>query len=290
MSSSEREVILKEIDRQINNLPPFSPIITKVLSVIDNPASSASDIERIIKYDQVLSSRVLKMANSAYYGYGGKISTISQSIVILGLNTLRAILFTALAAKALNKKLLGYKMQEGDFWKHSVLTALAARTLSAKIKYPNPEEVFIGGLLHDLGKLVLDPFVANHYSAIINLVNTRKILFSEGEREVLGLNHAHVGRRIAEKWNFPALLTEVIAFHHQSSSAPNNKTAAAIISLSTKFATYLSSGIDEKITPLNFEFPPDALDILKFQPQTLRELFPVINASFKDVSSFLGIN
>lgn len=289
MQQSDRDLILKDIDRQINNLPPFSPIIDKVLKIIDNPASSASDIEKVIKYDQVLASRVLRMANSAYYGYSGKISTISQAVVILGLNTLRAILFTASAAKTLNKKLVGYKLDEGGFWKHSVLCALASRAIATKIKYQNIEEVFIGGLLHDLGKLILDPFVAKNYKAIIDIVNAKKISFSQAEGEVIGINHAQVGRRLSEKWNFPSNLVEIIAFHHRPEGASVNKIPPAIVSISTKFATYMASGIDSKTVPLNFEFSLSTLSILNIEQNSLKELYPLVGAAFKDASTFLGM-
>jgi len=288
MEQSTRAEVIKDIERQINNLPAFSVVVSKVLRVVDNPISSARDIEKVVKYDQVLASKILKMANSAYYGYAGKISTLSQGVVILGLNTLRALLLTASASKILNKKLLGYRLEEGRFWEHSVLTALGSRDLANKLRYKNPEEAFVGGLLHDIGKLVLDRHVLKNRGIIEDIINKEGVPLTEAEREVLGINHANVGRRMAEKWNFPPVLSEVINFHHEPERARENKELVAVVSIINAVSLGLTT-LSEEETFSSANIKPETLSILNLSNVGLEEIKILMERSFKDANSFLSL-
>ena len=288
MEQSTRAEVIKDIERQINNLPAFSVVVSKVLRVVDNPISSARDIEKVVKYDQVLASKILKMANSAYYGYAGKISTLSQGVVILGLNTLRALLLTASASKIMNKKLLGYRLEEGRFWEHSVLTALGSRDLANKLRYKNPEEAFVGGLLHDIGKLVLDRHVLKNRGIIEDIINKEGVPLTEAEREVLGINHANVGRRMAEKWNFPPVLSEVINFHHEPERARENKELVAVVSIINAVSLGLTTLSDEE-TFSSAIIKPETLSILNLSNVGLEEIKILMERSFKDANSFLSL-
>lgn len=284
----DREQIIKDIDKQINAFPPFSPIVNKVISVIDNPASSATDIEGVIRYDQSLASRVLRMANSAYYGYSGKISTISQAIVILGLNTLRAVLFTATASKAINKKLSGYKLLDGEFWKHSVMTAIGSRQLAEKIRYKNVEEAFVCGLLHDIGKLLLDSYVINVQNELEALINQTGLSLSEAELQLLGINHAQVGKRIATKSNFPTNLIEVISFHHSPLKSSTQQLTAIICAANYAGLVAIEGFGGRHPIPRDDEVE-EALSILKFDKTFLQDLSQRILAALKDAETFLKV-
>ena len=288
MEQSTRAEVIKDIERQINNLPAFSVVVSKVLRVVDNPISSARDIEKVVKYDQVLASKILKMANSAYYGYAGKISTLSQGVVILGLNTLRALLLTVSASKIMNKKLLGYRLEEGRFWEHSVLTALGSRDLANKLRYKNPEEAFVGGLLHDIGKLVLDRHVLKNRGIIEDIINKEGVPLTEAEREVLGINHANVGRRMAEKWNFPPVLSEVINFHHEPERARENKELVAVVSIINAVSLGLTT-LSEEETFSSANIKPETLSILNLSNVGLEEIKILMERSFKDANSFLSL-
>lgn len=284
---TDRDLILKEIDKQVANLPAFSPVLSKILKVIDNPISSAADIEKVLKYDQSLASRVLKMANSAYYGYAGKISTISQGVVVLGLNTLRALIFTASASRTFAKKLFGYKMGEGDFWKHSVMTAIGARALATRIKYQNPDEAFVAGLMHDIGKLVLDSYVKQKQEEMIQAVETSGKSWAEIELEMIGINHAQVGRRLCEKWNLPPGLTEAVGLHHTPDRAAANKSLSCIICVVNQVAWKLTYPDGDKIgIPSQAEIQT-SIDFLKLPPTILDDLEPKIQMDFRDAGTLV---
>lgn len=284
-----RKNIIRDIEKKVNTFTPFSPIMGKILKVIDNPSSSAMDIEKVIKFDQILASRVLRMANSAYYGYGGKISTISQAIVVLGLNTLRALLFTASASRVMNKRLFGYQLKEGEFWQYSVLTAISSRILAEKVKYPNIEEAFVAGLLHDIGMLIIDVHVRNNIKLIKEVKEEKSLPWYEAETEVLGINHSHVGRRLAETWNFPPLLVEALGYHHTPERASYNQNLVAIICVSAKVSTDLLEREKEVLFEPSLKEIEKGINILKLSDFTLRELPSQVKAAFKDASAFLSL-
>lgn len=283
----EKDRVLKEIEKKINTLPVFSPVLTKVLKVIDDPLSSSSDIEKVIKYDQVMVAKILKMANSAYYGYSGKISTVRGAIVVLGLNTLKALIFTASAFKTFSKKLFGYRYPEGKFWEHSILTACGCRSLSLKLNYKDPEEAFVGGLLHDIGKLILDFFVMKNFKEIEKQIIKDKKNFVDVERNVIGIDHAQVGKRLAIKWNLPEVLQEAIAYHHHPEHAFFNKEIPAIINIVNKIV--VSSREPERETFYQDNHLEKSLEILKLKKNKFQELESHIKASFEEGVNFLSI-
>jgi len=286
--TKDREQIIKDIEKQINAFPPFSPVINKVISVIDNPTSSATDIENVIRYDQSLASRVLRMANSAYYGYSGKISTISQAIVILGLNTLRAVLFTATASKTINKKLSGYKLLDGEFWKHSVMTAIGSRQIAEKVRYKNVEEAFVCGLLHDLGKLLLDSYIINLQKEMDALINSTGLSLSEAELQLLGINHSQVGKRIAVKSNFPTNIVEVINFHHNPIKS-SIQQLSAIVCAANYAGLKAIEGFEGRYPIPREEEIAEAMSILKFDKTFLEDLSQRILSALKDAETFLKV-
>lgn len=229
MEKSPSAVILRDVEKKVNNIPPFSPVIVEALALLDSPKSSAHDIQKVMQSDPVLAARVLRMANSAYYGYSGKISTLTQAVVVLGLNTMRAILVTAYAQKTLDQQLPGYGYSSGKFWEHSVLSALGAKHLSKTIRTKNSEEAFVGGLLHDIGKLIMDPFLKKETLKFRALTENQGVPEEEAELNIFGTNHSLIGKRIAQAWNFPSLLVECIATHHSPEDAVGHQHVSAII-------------------------------------------------------------
>jgi putative nucleotidyltransferase with HDIG domain len=283
----EKDKVLKEIEKKIDTLPIFSPILRKVLEVIDDPLSSSSDIEKVIKYDQVLVAKVLKMANSAYYGYSGKISTVRGAIVVLGLNTLRALVFTASAFKTFSRRLLGYRYLEGKFWEHSVFTACGCRALGMKMNYKDPEEIFVGGLLHDIGKLILDFFVLKNFNIMEEEMKKKKKSWAELEREIIGIDHAQVGRRLSIKWNLPLVLQEAISYHHNPKGAFLYKEVPAIVNIVNNIVRKYNE--PEKEIFYSNNHLEESLEILKIKKSKLQELEIYVKNSFEEGKNLLNI-
>ncbi len=256
----------QEILTQIERLPSLPTVIFEVMKTANNPKSSAIDFDEILKKDQILTARVLKLVNSSFFARQRKITTISESVVVLGFNTLKSIVTAASAARVLGKKMEGYGYGEYGLWKHSFAVALTSKILATALKVDRlvVEEIFIAGLLHDIGKLVLDPIVRERIAALKEEVVLKKRPRIEAERAALGFDHAEIGVKVAKKWNLPEHVEEAIGAHHAIENAREHGKIAAIVALADNLMNAAGVGLLPGRT-LEETVPPMALDILSIQ-------------------------
>lgn len=206
----EMDTILEDL----NQLPTLPQVVTQILAKIDDPDASADEFQSIIAQDPIITAKVLKFSNSAYYGYSREISTVSESIVILGLDTLRSLVIALSAYNVLNRDIKGYGIRNADFWKHSLATAIITREIARVRKYPNRETYFVGGLLHDIGKLLLDRFRFANLEKIQAFKEKNGVPDFLAEKAILGYDHSEVGSSLADTWKFPASLVSIVRYHH----------------------------------------------------------------------------
>lgn len=211
---------LKKIIMVTGDLPPMPYVARKVMDIVGDPNSSAQDLQEVISKDQALASQILKIANSALYACSRKIETLTDAIVMLGFNTIKS-LSVMNATKNLYKfmskgKVLGLK--DKLLWEHSVGSALAARSIAQKINNRYAEQSFLGGLLHDIGKLVLLQKVPELFDSVIEEVYNTGRHFSEVEMEKLGFTHAEVGAHLMDKWKFASEFEFAVKNHHNVSA------------------------------------------------------------------------
>ena len=165
MKESQKKEILKKL-RDMKDIPVLPTTIYKIMEIASNKRSSAQDLSKILEKDQALTSKVLKLANSSYYGFSNKIATISHAIVCLGFDTITSIAVTAEAFEVLKRKNESYELAEGGLFNHSIATALAAKLIARKVNYPDTEEAFVAGLLHDIGKLVMNLLYKDEFKKV----------------------------------------------------------------------------------------------------------------------------
>jgi len=197
--------------RDIPSLPQF---VIETLKKLDDPKSSASDVGTKLSKDEGLVLRILRLANSAYYGLARRITGISEAIAFLGFKTVKSIVLAASVYKFMDTSFMGYSLDRGELWKHSQVVAATSRYLSDKLKTGDPEEAYIGGLMHDIGKIVLNDYVRFGYSIILRLVEEDGLQFCDAERQILGFDHAQVGGLMMEQWNLPLSYSYMTAYHH----------------------------------------------------------------------------
>ena len=208
----------EKIAKRIDELPPMPLVVQKLLKVVGNDFSSAKDIAATLSMDQALTSKVLKLVNSAFYGLPGKVSTITRAVVILGNAAVRNLALAFASFDGL-KKLKGPLDQE-RFWDHNLTCAVGAQALAPSLKYPEPEEAFIAGLLHDIGHVVLSTTFPEEYGDLLCNIRSN---FLDREEEIFGMTHADVGTRLLEHWQIPDSLCRVTRFHHSSKLASAEK-------------------------------------------------------------------
>jgi len=209
----------KEIDRIINSIDtlPALPIIYMKLShLLNTPDSSIKIISNMISEDPAIAAMVLRIVNSAAYGFYNKIGDLQHAVVILGLNEIKNLVLATSIYKVVKefKSSNAFDMQE--FWKHSIGCAISARVLAETAYLKNPEDVFTGGLLHDIGKLIHAAYLREKFNGVLTNIAETESQMSESEKKILGFDHAQTGSALAEKWNLPREIVNMIAHHHLS--------------------------------------------------------------------------
>jgi HD-like signal output (HDOD) protein len=199
----------KEIVAWVSDLPPLPHVASQALALIEDPDTTANQLTQLLGQDTALTARVLKIANSAMFSRQREISTINQAIMTIGFKTLKGIIVAA-TLRQLNRK---FGPVEKMIWENSTCTAVASRILGTKLKKAYVEEIFLLGLLHDLGKLVLMRQIPKEYTQVAQ--NTKKgHFFHEVEHNEFGFAHPLIGALVAKKWNFSADACQVILHHH----------------------------------------------------------------------------
>lgn len=260
---------VEEIIQSVNSLRPMPANVARLMKEIDQAEISIRRLAELISLDQALASTVLQMSNSVSLGYPRTCSTLYEAIMQIGLGRLKTILLASSSTDMLKRRLSGYRFGEGELWRHSLVTAVAAEWLAQALRYPNTEEAYVSGLLHDIGKLFLDQFVLNDYATIRDYVQRYQMQLWQVEEKLLGIDHARVGGMIAERWNFPVVLVDAIRFHHAPSFARINQRLPAIVNLANSFAADYQPTNAELFS---FQIHPESLNILKIDDAKVEKL------------------
>lgn len=212
---------IKQITSHIKKLPTLPSIAAKIIEMVNDPKVSATKIGNVISADQALTAKILKLVNSAYYGFPRKISTISHAIVILGFNTLRDLVLSTTLFDVFTdtEDTEGFNRQE--FWTHSIGCAVASRMLARTFRYRVAGELFVSGLLHDIGKLIFDQYFHDFFVDILAVKEMEQITMYKAEKRILGIGHPQLGKWLAEEWNLPKEVVSAVAYHHDPENAPD---------------------------------------------------------------------
>ncbi len=199
----------------LTTLPTIPYVISEVLNAVDNTNISAAKIGRLIEKDQALTAKVLSVANSPFYGFSRKISTIDLAIVVIGLNSIKEIVLSLVIQKffASAKKDL---FDISNFWKYSVFSGASSRVIARKLGYKLAGEAFVVGLMHDIGILILTQFFPTQFRKIRDIQRENDIALIDAETEVIECTHCDIGAWFCSKWNLPEQLYQAILNHHTS--------------------------------------------------------------------------
>jgi putative nucleotidyltransferase with HDIG domain len=207
--------MIDKILKSLEHIPAFPITILKVSEMLRDDDYSVADMVDMIKYDQAMAANIMKMSNSAYFGSRQKIGTLRDAVVYLGKNNLIRIVQTAGVSRYFKQKGRGYVEKANELWEHSVAVAIMSQILSRKILKCEDEKLYLAALLHDVGKMVMGEFVNESIEAIARLVAEGGYSFLEAEEAVIGINHAELGGKIAERWNFPKEIVVALTYHHR---------------------------------------------------------------------------
>ncbi len=245
----------QRIIENLRQLPSLPSVATRLMEVVNSPYSSADDAANLIEKDPALTSTVLRMANSAFYGMPRSVSSVSSAVVILGFNTIRSIVLSASIMKAFPGKEKVPRFDRQKFWRHSILCALGAKLLAHRVTQPlalDPEGAFCAGILHDIGKLIFEQYVSDMFTRACSYAMSCKKPLVEIEKKVMGVTHAEIGRILSDKWALPIDLEQALVYHHTPEAAEQARELVVTVHCADIMAHRVGADIwqGEVINPL----------------------------------------
>jgi putative nucleotidyltransferase with HDIG domain len=242
-------IALEQLVDEVRDLPlTVSDVLAQVITECDNADASVSSLARIMAADQALAAMVLKLANSAYYGYARRIESLPDAVVLLGFASVKNLAITASITRLLatDKDDLS-EIRQGIF-EHSLATAVGARILG-RTRRVSGEKAFVAGLLHDLGLIILVCYAKDRFRTLRAASEERGVSIEDVEEEILGFTHAELGARVAAEWQFPPALCDALRHHHAPQLAESDRTLSHAVHLADWVAKRLSIGFVDPVVP-----------------------------------------
>jgi len=275
-------VDINELVQDISGLVTLPDVYLRINRLIEDPRSTSSDIANVIGQDAALTIRLLRVANSSIYSFPSTVNTVAKAVTIIGTSRIRNLALSLTVADKFNV-LLNDLVSMDNFWKHSLLCALAARNLGKQAGRCDPDALFTGGLLHDIGELILfNRFPELAKQAILMVLDSdEEISVHEAEVKLFGFHHADVGGALARQWNLPPLLEECIGYHHDLSKAKKHPRETALVHIANVLA--LMAEIDSldfaDVEPID----PQAWEMTGLNPDIVEPTVRGVQTEFKEV-------
>ena len=214
-------------------MPTLPEAVMRILNMSDDPNAEMEDIADAIMMDKVLTARMIRLVNSAFWGIRRHITSVREAIVYLGLNQIRSIVLTTSLFNTFQSRNPSFRI--AAIWEHGLGCAMISRDIAKKIGYKDLENAYLAGLMHDIGEVVLSQFDVKTFDDVINLVQTENIPFYEAESRIIGINHTDFSDWFMDQWGFSEELAEVISHHHSLDKASINPQLVSIVVLANLF-------------------------------------------------------
>lgn len=250
-------ISIEDLVRKTTDLPTLPVAALKVIQESGSSTASAATVAQTLMTDQALSAKVLRLANSAFYGLPRQVKDLQEAVVVLGMRTVRNLAMVASTYPWMTKPLSGYDLGPKAMWTHSFGVAVGAQLVAKQAKIPNDDMVFTAGLLHDLGKVALSVWLDKKLAGVVTLAQTEGISFDAAERKVLGYDHTQVGAYLAEAWNLPSDFTSAIRYHHSPNECEPTSTVVDCVHMGDYLTMTMGFGLGGD--GLQYPFCPEVL-------------------------------
>jgi putative nucleotidyltransferase with HDIG domain len=263
--------------RDAKSLPTLPAIISKLTKMAEDPDVTSEQMGKVISKDHILAIKLLKLVNSAFYGFPQKISSLSSALILLGFNVIKSLIISSSIFELMES-------QDIELWEHSLGCAVVCNVLAKRLEVDDPEEVSTAGLVHDIGKVAIKMELPDEFRKIQNASLAEQVSVLNAEQNILNLDHAEVGGWLSKSWNLPAKLVEPISCHHNPSKAKDEKLATAIVHFSDILIRGLGygHGADIWVPPMSKK----AWDILGLSADDLDEIIEEVEEKLWDVKGF----
>jgi len=261
----------------VSDLVALPEVSLKVNELVDDPGASAADMAQIISLDAAITTKLLKVANSSFYSFPSKIDTVSRAVTIIGTRELRFLVLASSAVRSLDN-MNNTVMDISSFWRHSVYTAVVSRLLAARCNILHKERLFVSGLLHDIGHLVMSYRIPDLVHVIQYRAKMANIPIYKAERDVYDIDHAIVGAELLKCWGLPESLQDVVLHHHEPEKATDYILETSIVHLANSIAKLGELGSTDlnqapSISPIAWEITDLTPDIIEPVLQEARTQF-----------------
>jgi len=258
-------------------------VMHKARDIIQNPISSLKNVGDLIESDQALAMKALRLANSAYYGRMGKVSSVQEAAVVLGLRTLSELITVAFMSKVLGSSLKGYGLPAESLWRHSLAVAVGSRIIANKKAPALANEAFSAGLIHDTGKIILDQYVLQRKKEFLEFLAGGRQAFLLAEKEILGFDHPEIASEVCKRWNFPKSISVAVKYHHHPSRLRGNKLAY-IVHVADGIA--ILSGMD--IEGITHEIDDKSIQMIGIQSDEIEVIINEVVKSVNQITLAMG--
>jgi len=236
---------LKIVVKNVKELLALPFAVVKIIRLCNDLHASAKDLELPVKSDPAIAAMIMRRANSAAFGSTGRATSIQRAVLRIGMRATRNIASSFSVFKLFEKEEKSFGFNRIWFWQHSLATGICAQTLATIVKYPQPEDAFLAGLLHDIGKMVLDDFLNEEFDKAIRIANTDGVPMRMAENSVFQTTHAYIGSKLAQAWGFPSAIADGIGQHHlyQKHTETNSGfSLGAIVCIANQMAKAIQAG------------------------------------------------
>lgn len=271
---------LEEIIEKTSDLPTLPAAALAVMHEAALSTSTASSVANHIAQDHALTARVLRLANSAYYGLSRQVDDLQEAVVVLGMRSVRNLAIVASTYPWLSVALKGYGLGPKMMWTHSFAVAVASQLLARKSGKADEDVAFTAGLLHNLGKLAMSIWLEKRLSAMLQYAMRENLTFDEVERKLFGYDHADVGAYLGEHWNLPNSLILPMRFHHQPNNCLPNDAVVDCVHVGDYFTMSLGFGLGAD--GLRYEFHEEALARLGISEEDTDQLLDAFTVLYEE--------
>lgn len=275
------------IEKSVQDLPALPGVVARILKETESPEASAITVERMLSSEQALTSKVLRVVNSAYYGLSGQVTSLSQAVVILGLQQIRNLVLSVSAFSAIKPRTPRQQETMRIFWLHSFGTAAATQLISQRKRFSiqDSETAFVGGLLHDIGRLFLFSNFTQTYDQVLKYAEQKQMQVEKAERRLLGMDHGEVGAQMATHWKLPKPLVKMIGDHETPKEDQLDPLVYAL-----NIADWLTKDLYFEADHIGMVPPPDyVMAWLNFTPEEFDWLRNETQAKIEEAQEMFGL-
>lgn len=272
---------------EIDNLKPIPQIANRVMKMAEDPQCSLRDIADVILHDPLITANLLRICNAAYFGLPRQIDSVQDAITLLGLQKIVDLVLLKCCAQTLGREQKGYGLHEGELWRAAVASAIIARKLSEREGSQSRQLIFTAALLKDIGKVILDRFVADAFKQIDDLIKNEGLSFNEAEKKSIGIDHAELGALVAKKWKLSPKMVYIIKNHHMSEECAKKDFETSVVYLADTLCMMM--GIGGGVDGLAYRFYNDVLKRLNITEMDFQAIMVDFGENMQKLDELLEV-